>query len=114
LRGITTIAATNRFLRPHYINEFNHRFMVNAAERGTAFVPLKRKDLNLVFSLQHERVVARDNTVSFANRSWQLERSKLRGTLAGCRVLVHEHLDGTLSITFGQHLVGHYQTSEAE
>src|SRR6201982_3558728 len=108
LHGITTIEEANRFLSEHYISEFNQRFMVKAAERGTAFVPLKRKDLDLVFSLQHERVVARDNTVSFANRSWQLERTKLRGTLAGCRVVVHEHLDETLSITFGPHRVGRY------
>lgn len=40
--------------------------MVKAAERGTAVVALKRKDLDLVFSLHHERVVNRDNTVSFA------------------------------------------------
>ncbi len=53
-------------------------------------------------------MVARDNTVSFANRSWQLERTKLRGTLAGCSVTVHEHLDQTFSITFGPHLVGRY------
>ena len=71
-------------------------------------MPLRRKELELVFSLQHERVVARDNTVSFGNRVWQLERSKLRATLAGCRVTVHEHLDQTLSITFGPHLVGRY------
>lgn len=109
LRGLTTVAAANQFLRAQYLREFNQRFMVKAAERGTAFVPLRRKDLNLVFSLQHERVVARDNTVSFANRSWQIERTKLRGTLAGCRVRVHEHLDDTLSITFGPHVVGRYQ-----
>ena len=114
LRGITTIAAANQFLREHYLSEFNQRFMVKAAERGTAFVPLKRKDLDLVFSLQHERVVGRDNTVSFANRSWQIERTKLRGTLAGCRVVVHEHLDDTLSITFGPHVVGRYQTEAVE
>src|SRR5689334_11149909 len=114
LRGITTLAAANQFLREHYISEFNQRFTVKAAERGTAFVPLRRKDLELVFSLQHERVVARDNTVSFANRSWQIERTKLRGTLAGCRVVVHEHLDGTLSITFGPHVVGRYQTEAVE
>ncbi|HEV7473197.1 MAG TPA: hypothetical protein VGN90_04055, partial [Pyrinomonadaceae bacterium] len=64
------------------MKEFNRRFSVPAAERGTAFVPLRRQELELVFSLQHERVVARDNTVSFANRVWQLERSKLRATLA--------------------------------
>jgi transposase InsO family protein len=114
LHGINTIDDANQFLRAHYISEFNQRFMVKAAERGTAFVPLKRKDLSLVFSLQHERVVARDNTVSFANRSWQIERSKLRGTLAGCRVTVHEHLDDTLSITFGPHVVGRYQTAAVE
>ena len=108
VRKIITVDAANQFLRAEYIQEFNRKFSVKASERGTAFVPVRRQDLDLVFSLQHERVVARDNTVSFANRSWQLERSKLRGTLAGCRVTVHEHLDQKISITFGPHLVGRY------
>src|ERR1700720_796081 len=107
-RGIVTPEEANRFLREEYIAEFNQRFRVAASERGTAFVPLRRKDLDLVFSIQHERIVARDNTVSFANRVWQLERSKLRATLAGCRVTIHEHLDETVSITFGPHLVGRF------
>jgi transposase len=108
LRKISTATAANQFLRDEYVQEFNRRFSVPAAERGTAFVPVRRKELDLVFSLHHERVVARDNTVSFANKVWQLERSKLRATLAGCRVTVHEHLDQTISITFGPHRVGRY------
>ncbi len=108
LHGIVTLEDANRFLRERYIAEFNQRFTVAAVERGTAFVPMRRKDIDLVFSLQFERVVARDNTVSFANRCWQLERSKLRATLAGCRVTIHEHLDETISITFGPHLVGRF------
>jgi transposase len=111
LRGINTLEEANRFLRDEYIAEFNQRFSVTASERGTTFVPLRRRDLDLVFSLQHERVVARDNTVSFANRVWQLERSKLRASLAGCRVTVHEHLDETVSITFGPHLVGRFDAA---
>ena len=107
-RQIKTLAEANRFLRAEYVPQFNQRFSKPAAQRGTAFVPLRRKDLDLVFSLQHERIVARDNTVSFANQTWQLERSKLRATLAGCRVTIHEHLDQTISITFGPHLVGRY------
>ena len=107
-RGITILEEANRFLCDEYIKEFNQRFSVTASERGTAFVPLRRRDLDLVFSIQHERVVGRDNTVSFANKIWQLERSKLRATLAGCRVTIHEHLDETISITFGPHLVGRY------
>jgi transposase len=109
LRGLSTLEQANRFLRETYYGEFNQRFSVAASERGTAFVPLRRKDLDLVFSVQYERVVARDNTVSFANKVWQLERSKLRATLAGCRVTMHQHLDETMSITFGPHLVGRFQ-----
>jgi transposase len=108
VRSLDTLQVANQFLREHYIREFNQKFTVKASERGTAFVPLKRKDLDLVFSLQHERVVGRDNTVSFANCYWQIERTKLRSTLAGCRVTVHEHLDNTISITLGPHVVGHY------
>ncbi|HEY6073503.1 MAG TPA: ISNCY family transposase [Anaerolineales bacterium] len=108
LRGLTTVADANQFLRAQYLAEFNARFQVKASQRGTAFVPLRRKDLDLIFSLHHERVVARDNTISFANRSWQIERTKLRGTLAGCRVILHQHLDDTFSITFGPHVVGRY------
>jgi transposase len=107
-RGITELEEANRFLRDEYIKEFNQRFSVAASQPGTAFVPLRRRDLDLVFSIQHERVVGRDNTVSFANQVWQLERSKLRATLAGYRVTIHEHLDQTVSITFGPHLVGRY------
>ena len=105
---LTTLEQANRFLREQYLKQFNQRFSKPASERGTAFVPLHHKDLDLVFSLKHERVVARDNTVSFANRSWQLQRTTLRGTLAGCQVTVHEHLDQTFSITFGPHRVGRY------
>jgi transposase len=109
VRALSTLEEANRFLREEYCREFNQRFNVAASERGTAFVPLRRKDLDLVFSVQHERVVARDNTISFANKMWQLERSKLRATLAGCRVTIHQHLDETISITFGPHLVGRFQ-----
>src|SRR5438309_69434 len=110
-RKIKTLEEANRFLRQQYVQEFNHRFSKAASERGTAFVPLRRKDLDLVFSLQHERIVARDNTVSFANKIWQLERSKLRATLCGCRVTIHQHLDETISITLGPHLVGRYNSA---
>jgi transposase len=108
LAGITTMEEANRFLRERYVSEFNDRFSVAAAEEGTAFVPCTRADLDRVFCLQHERVVARDNMVSFARLALQIERQRWRSTLAGCRVTVYEHLDGTLSLGFGAHLVGRY------
>ncbi len=82
LRGIQTIEAANGFLREHYIAEFNRRFQAPPAQRGTAFVPCRRKDLDLIFSLQFQRAVNRDNTVSFQNLTLQIERMSWRGTLA--------------------------------
>src|SRR5271157_1013852 len=109
LHGITTVDEANRFLREEYIGEFNRRFQVAPAQRGSAFVTCPRsKDLDLIFALQFERTVNRDNTVSFQNLQLQLERVHWRGTLAGCSVMVHQHLDGTLSLTHGPHRLGRY------
>ena len=38
LHGIRTLEGANKFLNEHYIAEFNQRFTVPAAERGTAFM----------------------------------------------------------------------------
>jgi transposase len=108
LRRITTVEEANRFLRQSYIGEFNRKFAVAAAESGTAFLPAPGRDLERIFCLQHERVVNRDNTVRWENRVLQIEKTPWRATLAGCRVTVYEHLDGTLSIGYGPHRVGRY------
>jgi transposase len=110
VHGITTVEAANRFLKERYIEEWNRKFTVPAAEKGSAFVPVGRRNLDLIFALQHERVVGKDNTISFANKILQIEKTKWRGTLAGCKVMVYEHLDGTLSVSYGPHLVGSYST----
>lgn len=73
-------------------------------------MPYTRTDLGRIFSVHHERVVGRDNTVSFARLTLQIERQQWRSTLAGCRVTVYEHLDGTLSLGDGAHEVGGYNS----
>jgi transposase len=108
LRQIRTLEAANRFLRDHYIAEFNRRFQVAPRQRGNAFVPCRSRDLERTFSLQFERSVNRDNTVSFQNLSLQIERVRWRATLAGCQVVVHQHLNGTLSLSYGPHCLGRY------
>jgi transposase len=108
LRQLGTLEAANRFLRDDYITEFNRRFQVASRQRGSAFVPCRNRDLERIFSLQFERSVNRDNTVSFQNLSLQIERVRWRATLAGCQVVVHQHLDGTLSLTYGPHCLGRY------
>ena len=71
-------------------------------------MPCRSRDLERIFSLQFERTVNRDNTVTFQNLSLQIERVRWRATLAGCQVVVHQHLDGNLSLTHGPHCLGRY------
>jgi len=113
LHGINTLEGANAFLREHYIAEFNRRFQVRATQSGSAFVPRRSRDLDLIFSLQFERSVNRDNTVSFQNLSLQIEAVRWRASLAGCTVTVHQHLDGSISLTHGPHRLGRY-SAQAE
>jgi hypothetical protein len=108
LRKITNVDKANEFLRREYIAEFNSKFSVKAAQKGTAFVRLHRKDLDWVFSLQHERTVNNDNTITVDNRVFQIEQTRWRDTLAGATVVVHQHLDGRISIRYGPNVVAQY------
>jgi transposase len=113
LRSIDTVEEANRFLEATYIEEFNRKFKVPPAQTGTAFSAIQRQDLDRVFSIHHDRIVNDDNTVEFDKKVLQIEPTPVRSTLAGCRVLVYEHLDGTLSIGFGPHTVGRYNAQGA-
>ena len=105
--------AANQFLRDRYIAEFNRKFAVPAAEKGTALRPYSWRDLEWVFSVQNQRVVAKDNTVTLRERAWHLERNRWRCTLAGCTVTIYAHLNGTVSVRYGPHLVGRFTANGA-
>src|ERR1700692_3697913 len=94
LASITTVEGANAFLRERYVAEFNAKFTVAAAEKGTAFRRTARADLNWIFTVQTERMVAKDNTIAMADRSWQIDKSRFRSTLAGCTVTIYQHLYG--------------------
>ena len=109
-RGIRDYAGANRFLRQHWLAYHRRHGGVPATQRGTAFVPCHRPDLDRIFAVQYERTVANDNTVQYARLTLQLAPSALRCSFAKCRVIVYEHLDGTLSIGYGPHTLGHYDS----
>ena len=62
----------------------------------------------MVFTQRFERTVDRDNTVRFHNLVMQIERAEWRPTLAGCKAIIHQHLDMTLTLMIAGHRVGHY------
>jgi transposase len=112
LRGIRDLERANEFLRCEYMAEFNAKFTIPAAQKGSAFVRSRRSDLDWIFSVQHERTVNQDNTISVENRVFQLEKTRWRNTLAGQTVIVHEHLDGRVSIRYGPHVIAQYANNQ--
>jgi len=111
MRGITQLEKANEFLS-QYVKEFNTRFSVSAAQKGSAFVALRRRDLDDIFSVQQERVVSQDNTVQLDNRVFQIEKTRWRNTLAGMTVEVHEHLDGSVTIHYGPHRIAEFAAGQ--
>src|SRR5881628_956057 len=109
LHKMTTVEAANGFLHQQYQAEFNRRFAVAAAGKGSAFVRTRRKDLDWVFSIQHERTVNPDNTIALDNRILQIEKTRWRNTLSGCKVTVYELLNGKIVVRFGPHEVARFE-----
>ena len=109
MRGIKTREAANKYLKMEYLKEHNRRFAIKSEKSGSAFMPVpKTVDLDKIFCFKHERTVNNDNTISFNNRILQIGPSELRISFAKCRVMVYEHLDGSITIGYGPHMIGYY------
>jgi len=108
LRNITTVEAANAYLPDWIAKEHNRKFTVPARESGTAFVRYFGADLDKIWSIQQERIVGNDNTVSLPKLSLQIPQQTFRFSLAKCRVLVCRHLDTTITVHYGPHRLGSY------
>lgn len=108
VQGISDYAAANRYLQGQFVPDFNRRFRVKPQDPETAFVALLGVDLDLLLSAQHERVVRRDNTVTFNNLVLQIPELRSRPAFSRCPVIVHEFTDGTLAISYQHKLLGRY------
>ncbi len=60
--------------------DFNRRFTERPALKETAFVRLGGTDLELLLSIQHQRIVGNDNVVSLRGMELQLPPTRLRPT----------------------------------
>jgi transposase len=107
--GITTYVAANEYLERVFIPDFNRRFTVTPAQAGSAFVPLVGVELELLLSVQHERTVWNDSTVSFEGMKLQLPPRPDRAHYVRCPVLVHEFPEGELGISYQGRLLARYE-----
>jgi transposase len=105
---VTTLTAANAYLRDRFILDYNTTFSCAPADPASAFVPLGKVDLELILCRQEERLVARDNTVAFEGRTFQLTRQPGRRSCAGLRVTIRRHLNGEYSIWSAARRLGRY------
>ena len=107
--GVTTLGQANRYLRDKFLPWHRRHWTEPTSERGHAFVPCAHVDLEAIFSVQHERTVAADNTVTVGRVRLQIAPHSTRWSFAKCRVKACEHLDGRWSVRYGPHVLGWYE-----
>ena len=107
--GIDDIETANRWLREVYLPAHNRRFARPPAVAQSAFVAAPdRAALVEALCVQEERVVERDNTVSWRKLKLQLPDSPLRHHWVKARVRVHQYPDGQLALFHGPACIARY------
>lgn len=114
LAGVNEIDAANGWIWKVYLPEHNARFAKPPELAESAFVPVKDKELLAeILCVEEERIVARDNTVSWSRLKLQLPESRLRPHYVKARVRVHEYPDATLAVFHGPRCLARYTASGA-
>lgn len=78
LAGIKDMKAANLYIREVYLPAFNAEFIQPAMEEGSAFVAYIGTDLDDILCEQHDRVVGKDNYVSFEGLKLQIPQDQYR------------------------------------
>jgi hypothetical protein len=101
LNGIKTPVAANRYLKEHFMPDYNARFAVPAAEPGSAFLPYAGRPLEDVLCVQEDRRVGGDNCVPWKRLALQIPPQPHRHHYVKATVRVHEYPDGRLAVFDG-------------
>jgi len=108
LHGITGMEKANRYLEEVYLPAYNAEFMQPPQEEGSAFVECVVPNLDDILCEQHERVVGRDNCVSFEGKKLQIPADRHRCHYIKATVRVHRYLDDTLAVFHGPRKLAGY------
>jgi hypothetical protein len=109
LTGIATIEAANRYLREHFVPDYNARFAVPAAEEGSAFIPYAGRPLEDILCVQESRQVGRDNCVNWNGIALQIPPQRHRHHYVRATVRVHQYPDGRLAIFDGPSCLARFE-----
>ena len=101
LAEIATVEAANRYLKTHFVPDYNARFAVPATEEGSAFIAYAGRPLEDVLCIQESRQVGRDNCVNWNGVALQIPPQRHRHHYVKATVRVHGYPDGRLAIFDG-------------
>jgi len=108
---VDSVAEANRYIRERYLSVHNGKFSRPASDPASAFVPLGEARCEDIFYEAEERIVAKDNTVSFQGVTLQIAAQPGRRSCAGLRVEGRRQLDGSHSIRRGAQVLGWYDAN---
>src|SRR5207244_146179 len=106
--GLRDIATANRWIREVYLSRHNARFAKPAAVAEKAFVTVDPELLSETLCIEEDRVVGRDNTVTYEGLKLQLPESRVRAHYVKARVKVREYPDGNLAVLHGPRCLCRY------
>lgn len=108
VNGITDVASANKYIKEVFIPEYNAQFAVKAELEESAFIPYVGRDLLDILCIQEERVVSKDNTISYKNIILQIPADNYRYHYVKCKITVNEYYDGRLAIFHGPRKLASY------
>lgn len=110
LYNISSLEQANCYLKEEFIPKHNRRFSRPAKETGSAYRALpKGLRLKDIFCLKEQRTVTGDNTISYKGKVYQILPNEYRISFVKAKVLVHEHLDGSVHIFYQDKKLKHKQ-----
>ena len=107
--GITTMAAANRYLDDVYRPAFNAEFKEPPREQGSAFVPVFNAPLDDILCEHFERVVGRNNCITFGRLTLQIPADLYRCNYVKAKVRIHRYPDNMLAIFHGPRKLANYR-----
>jgi hypothetical protein len=109
LEGISEIGAANKLLSGGFDDDLNSRFAIEAAEAGDYHRSAQGMDLASIFSIQQERTLSVNWTLSFENRVYQLTPVSSNYSPASRKVQVRSYLDGRLHMFYRGGEIGFHE-----
>lgn len=100
LAGVSSITEANKFIQEsNFIARHNEKYAVPALEKGDAHRPYNAYDLNEIFCLKEERVLANDFTLVYYKRIFQLAPHQKTIIRPKNTIIVSAHLDGAITLS---------------